>query len=270
MSFFTALSGLKNAQSDLNVVSNNIANADTNGFKKSSVSFADIVAGSSYTNPKLIVGIGAKVEEIKQNFSLGPIEQTGSALDIAINGDGFFTTKSAQSGQINYTRNGGFSIDGQGYVIDGQSNRLQVFPVDSSGNVTSTTPQDAQIPSTNTAGSAFAGVTVGADGNITASFADGSNQIVGKVALASFIAPTGLLQVGSSNWHATGISGTATYGQPGLGQYGQLMSGAIEKSNVDISEELIGLISAQRNFQANAKAIDTESQISQTIINIQH
>ena len=88
------------------------------------------------------------------------------------------------------------------------------------------------------------------------------------VALATFMAPNGLKAVGSSNWQATGFSGAASYGEPGNGQYGALLSGALERSNVDIAEELVGLITAQRNFQANAKAIDTATQISQTVINL--
>ena len=88
------------------------------------------------------------------------------------------------------------------------------------------------------------------------------------VALASFISPTGLKKVGSANWESTGLSGPASYGSPGSGAYGSLLSGALERSNVDIAEELVGLITAQRNFQANAKAIDTATQISQTVINL--
>ena len=103
---------------------------------------------------------------------------------------------------------------------------------------------------------------------ITASYADGTNTAVGMVALATFLAPGGLRQEGSSNWSATGLSGTATYGQPDSGFYGGILSGALERSNVDLSEEMVGLITAQRNFQANAKAIDTATQISQTIINL--
>jgi flagellar hook protein FlgE len=268
MTFYTSLNGLKNAQTDLGVIAHNIANAETNGFKKSRVEFADIVAGSAYSNPKLIQGIGATVEAIQQNFALGPVEQTGSALDVAINGDGFFSTVNAVTGQTFYTRNGSFALDGAGFVHDGSDNRLQVFPVDAAGAVTSTTPIDAQIPATNGAGAQFAGVTVSPNGNVTASYADGSNSIIGKIALASFVAPTGLKQAGSSNWTATGLSGAPTYGEPGGGSYGELLSGALERSNVDIAEELVGLITAQRNFQANAKAIDTASQISQTIINL--
>ncbi|MBA3053404.1 MAG: flagellar hook-basal body complex protein [Sphingomonadales bacterium] len=269
MSFYTSLNGLKNAQTDLAVISHNIANAETTGFKKSNVQFADIVAGSAYANPKMIQGIGATVEAIQQNFALGPIEQTGSALDVAINGDGFFSTVNATTGQTYFTRNGSFTMDGAGFISDPSNNRLQVFPVDPlTGAVTSATPIDAQVPATNGAGAEFAGVTVGSNGDVTASYADGTNAIIGKIALASFVSPTGLRQVGSSNWTANGLSGAPSYGQPGNGQYGELLSGALERSNVDIAEELVGLITAQRDFQANAKAIDTATQISQTIINL--
>ncbi|MES2493159.1 MAG: flagellar hook basal-body protein [Pseudomonadota bacterium] len=266
MSFYTSLNGLKNAQTDLTVISHNIANAETNGFKKSRVEFADIVAGSAYTNPKLIQGIGAAVEAIQQNFALGPIEQTGSALDFAVNGDGFFSTVSSVSGQTYYTRNGSFTMDGGGFIIDGSSNQLQGYAA--SGGVVGTAIGSIQIPAANAAGALFAGVTVNTSGDIIASYADGANTVIGRVALASFVAPNGLKQVGSSNWVSTGISGAANYGQPGSGQYGDLLSGAVERSNVDIAEELVGLITAQRNFQANAKAIDTATQISQTVINL--
>jgi flagellar hook protein FlgE len=267
MSFYTSLNGLKNAQTSLNVISHNIANGETNGFKKSRVEFADIVAGTAYTNPKMIQGVGATVEAIQQNFALGPIEQTGSALDLAINGDGFFATVNATTGQTYYTRSGSFSLDGAGYIHDSSDNRLQVFASNGSGGY-ATTPTSAQIPATNGTGAEFAGVSVTSNGDVTASYADGTNTVIGKVALASFVAPNGLKQVGSSNWVTTGISGAASYGQPGNGQYGELLSGALERSNVDIAEELVGLITAQRNFQANAKAIDTATQISQTIINL--
>ncbi|MEC7400200.1 MAG: flagellar hook-basal body complex protein, partial [Pseudomonadota bacterium] len=90
----------------------------------------------------------------------------------------------------------------------------------------------------------------------------------GAVALASFISPNGLKKVGDANWESTGLSGLPSYGSAGSGAYGKVASGALERSNVDIAEELVGLITAQRNFQANAKAIDTATQISQTVINL--
>lgn len=267
MSFYTSLNGLKNAQTDLGVIAHNIANVETNGFKKGRTEFADIVVASVTSNPRMAQGLGARVEAITQNFSLGPIEQTGSALDIAIGGDGFFTMRSPDGSTL-YTRNGSFGIDGNGYLNDGSDNRLQVFPTDGGGNVTSMTPTDARIPATNAAGAEFAGISIADNGQVVATYADGGQAYVGTVALASFIAPTGLKQLGSSNWEATGLSGAATFGIPNQGAYGSLMSGALERSNVDIAEELVGLITAQRNFQANAKAIDTATQVSQSIMNL--
>jgi flagellar hook protein FlgE len=266
MSFYTSLSGLKNAQTDLNVIAHNIANAETVGFKKSRAEFSDIVAGSAFTNPRMIQGIGSTVETINQNFAIGPIEQTGSALDAAITGDGFFTIKDAVSGDTKFTRNGSFTTDENGFVHDGSNNRLQIFAP--GADPLTDAPIDAEVPAVNGAGATFAGLTIGTDGTVTASYADGTNTVIGQVALASFVSPQGLKQLGSSNWQATGLSGAPTFGVPGSGSFGSLLSGALERSNVDIAEELVSLITAQRYFQANAKAIDTATQISQTVINL--
>jgi flagellar hook protein FlgE len=268
MSFYTSLNGLKNAQTELSVIANNLANAETTGFKKSRINFADIVSGTASSNPKLVKGIGSAVQSIDQNFSLGPTQQTGAALDLAINGEGFFVKVSPVTGKTFYTRNGNFSLDGAGYITDASGDRLQLLPVDATNTVTSLTPQDAITPLTNGAGSDFIGVTVTNDGSVMASYADGTVQSIGKVALAAFVAPNGLLQLGNQDWSATGISGPATYNQPGAARFGNIMSGSLEQSNVDIAEEMVGLITAQRYFQANAKAIDTATQLSQTVINL--
>ncbi len=187
MSFYTSLSGLKNAQTQLNVIAHNLANAETNGFKKSRVDFADIVAGSAYSNPKLIVGIGSTVQAINQNFAIGPLEQTGSALDLAISGDGFFTMKNGATGETVYTRNGAFSIDESGYVNDGNNNRLQLFAIPAAPatiDPSTDTPIDALIPPDNgaTPPAAFAGLSVAEDGTVIASYADGSNSTIGRLA----------------------------------------------------------------------------------------
>lgn len=282
MSFYTSLSGLKNAQTGLSVTANNIANAETLGFKKSRTLFSDLVAGN---NPKMMMGIGSTVQSISQNFGMGPIEQTGGALDMAVNGDGFFTVKNPVTSAVSYTRNGALTVDDNGYVMDGNGNRLQFFAADATGIVQTDpatgqpvdSPVDLQLPANN--GSApsqmsvspaadFAGVTIGTDGTIKVSYADGSNESLGKIALAQFPAINGLKQVGSSNWVATGLSGAAQFGVPGDTGMGTVLSGSIERSNVDITEELVGLITMQRYFQANAKAIDTASQISQTVLNL--
>ncbi len=111
-------------------------------------------------------------------------------------------------------------------------------------------------------------VTISEYGVVSASFSNGDTQALGKVALANFSNPSGLRQLGKSYWSATGVSGEAKLGEAGGNGFGNLSTGAVERSNVDITEELVGLIAAQRNFQANAKSLETSSQISQTIFNI--
>ena len=268
-SFYTSLNGLKNAQTDLGTIAHNIANAETTGFKKSGVEFADLVANGSASNPRMTQGIGATVAGINQNFGLGAIEQTGRSLDIAIDGDGFFAARNPESGQVLFTRNGNFQINDVGEVTDYSGKNLQMFAVDATGTVLNPgATVDAIVPITNVAGADLASITVEKNGLINAAYADGSTESVGRMALATFVAPTGLRPVGSTNWEATGNSGGATFELPGTGRNGQMLAGALERSNVDLAEEMVGLISAQRNFQANAKAIDTATQFSQTIINL--
>ncbi len=269
MGYSISLTGLQNAQTELNVIGNNIANADTNGFKASSAQFANLVAGSAYSNPKDILGIGSTVASIDQDFSQGAIQETGSGLDLAVSGDGFFTVKSAVTGQTSFTRNGSFSLDstgsassGNNYIVDANGNRLQLLAT--SGNGTS----DAAVPTTNTAGAAFSGLTVAANGQVSAAYADGTSTVIGTVALAAFNSPQGLQQTGNADYVATGQSGNPAYGSPGSSQYGNLLSGALEASNVDLSSAMVNLITAQQYFQANAKAIDTNTTVTEAIINL--
>lgn len=268
-SFYTSLNGLKNSETDLRVIANNIANAETAGFKKSNAQFADIVARGSSVDPSLTIGLGATVSSIEQNFSLGSIEQTGRSLDVAINGDGFFTTRNTENGEIFFTRNGNFQLDAGGNMIDSSGQSIQVMPTDASGNLTGTTPVDAAIPTTNAAGAGLNNLTIDQNGIVQASYADGSNEAVGRIALASFPSRDGLLQIGQTKWSASGLSGAPSYGVPSIDGLGNLLSGSLERSNVDLAEEMVALITAQRNFQANARAIDTATTISQTVINLQ-
>ncbi|MFM7402663.1 MAG: flagellar hook-basal body complex protein [Erythrobacter sp.] len=268
MSFFTSLSGLKNAETDLRVIANNIANAETVGFKKSSAQFADLVASGSATDPRRSPGIGATVAGISQDFVLGPLEQTGRSLDLAIDGDGFFALSNPFSGDMTFTRNGNFRLSAAGQLEDSWGNRLQAYPVDATGNPTATVPADVDVPVTNAGGASLANVTVNVRGIIIAAYADGSTSPVAQVALATFPAPNGLRPIGQTKWQSTGDSGAAVFGNPGIGSFGEMISGALERSNVDLAEEMVSLLTAQRNFQANARAIDTATQISTTVINL--
>lgn len=268
-SFYTSLNGLKNSETDLRVIAHNIANSETAGFKKSTVQFADIVSRGSSVDPSLTIGLGATVTEVSQNFSLGSIEQTGRSLDVAINGDGFFSTRNTENGEIFFTRNGNFQLDATGNLLDSVGQSVQVFATDATGTPTGTTPIDATIPTVNAAGAGINNLTIDQNGVIEAAYGDGTSEAVGRIALASFPSRDGLQPIGQTKWTATGRSGDAAYSTPGNDSLGNLLSGSLERSNVDLSEEMVALITAQRNFQANARAIDTATTISQTVINLQ-
>ena len=266
MSFYTSLSGINNAQIELSTISNNLANAQTTGFKQSSTNFADIVAGSAYTNPKLIEGAGSTVTSIEQNFTQGSLQQTGSGLDMAINGQGFFTLKDPVTGQVSYTRNGNFSMDSSGNITSPQNTVLQVFPVNASGTATSTTAVNANVPQADTSGSPLEGTALESNGVLTASYADGTVSNIGMLAMASFPSQTGLRQIGDQTWYATGDSGVASLAAPAVNGNGNVISGELENSNVDVSTQLVDLINAQQYFQSNAKAISTYSQLTTGLI----
>ena len=274
MSFYTSLSGLKGAQTDMSVISNNIANAGSIGFKRSKAQFGDIFASSPTQSTKMIAGQGQRLNGISQQFTQGSYESSEKTLDMAIVGEGMFVVKGdPPREQVTYTRNGAFTATPNRNVIDSTGQKLQLLPVDASGNVTNNTLAGAfdfvlpaGAPSDPTA--QLVNVSIGLDGLVSATFANGEAQVLGKVAMATFPAMEGLRPVGDAHWQSSGESGPPTIDAATNGPMGALRSGALERSNVDITEELVMLIGAQRNFQANAKAIEGASQLSQTIINM--
>lgn len=410
MSFGIALSGIDAAQADLNTVSNNIANSDTTGFKESVTEFSDLYSSSQYGIAATQVGNGVQVAAIAQNFEQGTLQTTGNSLDLALNGQGFFTV--SNGGALSYTRSGNFTTDADGYVVNPQGEKLQVFPPNSDGtfntstttnlqlvtgnssptatttvdmtlnlnsaataptdaadfsatdsesynnsttatvydslgaahtatvyftqagtsnkwnayltvdgqNVPATTPPTAQTLTYNSAGvltspangnisfgtytpstganplamtfnfskstqfgNAFAvnsiqqngytsgqlsGISIDTSGVVEAQFTNGKSTQLGQVALASFADPNGLAQLGNSTWAQTAASGQALYGQANTAGLGGVESGSEEESNVDVTQQLVEMIVAQRAFQANAQMISTQNQITQTIIQI--
>jgi flagellar hook protein FlgE len=271
MSFYTSLSGLKGAQTDLSVISNNLANVGSTGFKKSRAQFGDLFASAPTQTTRMIAGQGTRLNGVVQQFTQGTLEATDKTLDLAIAGEGFFVVKGdPPRAAVTYTRNGAFQVNANRQVVDTMGSTLQLLPVDASGNVTSTalgSSTDFVLPA-NAPGQptvALVNVSVGIDGLVTATYADGSDDVLGKVAMASFTAQEGLRPVGDAHWQSTGppvIDGATN------GPLGTIRSGALERANVDVTEELVALISAQRNFQANAKAIETASNMTQSIIGI--
>lgn len=441
MSFNTAISGLNAAQSDLEVTSNNIANVNTTGFKKSRGEFGDIYATSALGSSSTAIGSGVILQAVSQQFNQGNMNFTSNTLDFGISGDGFFVMSPSATGTERvFTRAGAFGVNADGNVVNSNGQLLQVFPVNNDGTVTSTalsstiplklpdsagTPQatgkvdlginlpagvtplditnfDPKTSNTYTASTSVniydslgdthiaavyfvrdsqatnqwamftyidgekvnlddgtgapidhatfsfgsdgaldastlvptefktlrLGVDAGVDasgnpipldgwsggpdpdqtfiidiannsptqyaspftvnslkqdgfaigrltgldvsdtGIVRASYTNGQTVPVGKIALARFPNPQGLAQIGNTSWAETTGSGEALSGEAGTSSFGSIRSGALELSNVDLTTELVGLITAQRNFQANAKSIETANTITNAIINI--
>lgn len=275
MSFYISLSGLKGAQTDLTVTANNVANVGSNAFKKSKAAFGDIFASSPMQGSNA-TGQGVRLQGVNQQFTQGTLETTDKTLDLAIAGEGFFCVKSPPpSDRVSFTRNGAFGVDNDRYVVDTTGARMLVFPTDpATGDVTSTDPADLtalQLFTTkdnDPLGPQLSGVSISDTGLIAATYADGSVVFVGSVGMANFPSQEGLKQIGDAHWIPSGESGEAFYGEANSGMFGAVRSGTLERSNVDITEELVQMIAAQRNFQANAKAIETANTLTQTITNM--
>jgi flagellar hook protein FlgE len=407
-SFSIALSGLTAASSDLDVTANNVANANTTGFKGSRAEFADVFAAGAVNLNTSQVGEGVRLAATAQQFTQGNISTTSSNLDLAISGDGFFTLQDPSQGIV-YTRNGEFSEDKNGNVVTATGQALQVYPPTANGGFntgaltdlnlqtaqstplattsgtvilnlpagaapptggafdptnpttfnqsTSTTVYDSLgnsypatfyftqtavpntwnvnmtvggslIPTTNTLtfsstgavtppasgaltfpgfaptdgavspmsmtfdfsqSTQFGGgfgvtsitqngfttgqlstVSIDPTGIVSAVYTNGRSTQLGQLALANFPNPQGLKQLGNTNWAETFTSGTSVSGTAGSAGFGNIQSGALEASNVDLTTELVNMITAQRAFQANAQVITTANQLSETVININH
>jgi flagellar hook protein FlgE len=169
MSFYTSLSGLQASQTEMSTISHNLANVSTNGFKKSRTDFADVIASSVSVAPSQQIGSGVMVKGNRQQFAQGNLIQSANALDLAVSGDGFFVVKpETGSSQVNFTRNGGFLVDADRFVVDSNGSHLQVYPVDGSGSVVATGLQSAislQLPETSGTAAPTKTVTLGVNLN---------------------------------------------------------------------------------------------------------
>jgi len=399
MSFQTGLSGLNASSRNLDVIGNNIANANTVGMKSSRTEFADLVASSIGGGGSGSGGIGVSIATTSQQFSQGNINVTGNDLDVAINGNGFFQL-TMPDGSPAYTRNGAFKLDNLGHVVTNTGAMVMGYPTDSTGTPTSSTIQALTLPTgspiaasqTSTIGASFnldtravigaplttygtsltaydsqgvaipvslfmqktgvdtwalftdptssatatssniatlnfsssgllqstvpatptiniqspnsvigtfsaaldisnatqygaafsvsnltqdgftsgdlVSTKIGSDGVLTARYSNGQSQAAGQIALADFRNSQGLTPAGGGNWLATNASGQAVQGAAGLGKFGSLTSGALEESNVDLTAELVNMMTAQRAYQANAQTIKTQDQVMSTLVNL--
>jgi flagellar hook protein FlgE len=278
-SLFSAISGLRANQTMLDVTGNNIANANTVGYKSSNVLFQDtlsqmLTAGSAPngnsggTNP-IQVGLGVQVGGTMTNFGQGIAQATGKAENLMISGDGLFVVKRGQEDL--YTRAGAFNFDSEGNLVTADGDKVQGFAGDGAGGIdTSGVPTDINIPDlvspdpTNP----LTSWSIGTDGVITGAYSDGTKVPLFQVAIANFANPAGLDKVGDTSYRASTNSGAVQLGSPGSGRNGTLMSGSLEGSNVDLAQEFTNLIIAQRGFQATSRVITTSDQVLEELVNL--
>ncbi len=279
-SLFSGISGLRVNQTMLDVTGNNIANANTIGFKGSTTVFQDTLsqmltgaAGANDqtggVNPRQ-VGLGVQVAATSTNFNQGSAQTTGRATDLMIQGDGFFVVR--QGGENLYTRAGSFTFDEEGTLVTPTGNRVQGYELDGDGNATGGLVDirldDAMAVPAVPAGVEMTSYNIGGDGKIRGIYSDGVQRELGQLALADFANPMGLEKVGETSFRVSANSGDPELGVAGEGRRGNLMGGALEMSNVDLAAEFTNLILAQRGFQASSRVITTSDQVLEDLVNI--
>lgn len=249
----TAATGMQAQQNNLDVVSNNLANVSTNGFKKSRAEFEDLMyqthkepgqaSGLNSVSPTGVqVGLGVKTGAIQKDFTFGSAIMTKNPFDIQIEGSGFFQIQTPDGGMA-YTRDGAFKKDAQGRLSDKNGNLLipQItIPPEASGVDISSAGEVKIIQNLNDA-----------------------PQTVGQIDIANFVNPAGLKSVGKNLFVQTASSGQAIVARPGTAGTGGLAQGQLEGSNVNIAEEMINMITAQRAYETNSKAIQAADQMLQ-------
>lgn len=277
-SLFAGISGMRVNQIMLDVTGNNIANANTVGFKSSSTVFQDtlsqmLTAGSAAnanrggTNP-IQVGLGVQVGSTSTSFAQGSNQTTGRGTDLMIQGDGFFVVQNGN--QLSYTRAGAFGWDDTRTLVTPGGGRVQGYTTfDAAGNHTGV-PGDITLPTDNgaTPPQQLSSYEIGRDGKVICTFEDDSKQTIGQVAMADFANPMGLSKAGETSFVASASSGTPTVGVSGEGRLGELSPGSLEMSNVDLAAEFTNLILAQRGFQASSRVITTSDQVLEDLVNI--
>jgi flagellar basal-body rod protein FlgG len=256
LSLYSAATGMEAQQLNLNTIANNLANVNTPGFKRSKIEFQDLLyqkprasgadsGGGNIVPTGIEVGNGARVASTSKVFTQGQLTNSGEKLDVALQGDGFFEVQ-RPDGTIAYTRDGSFKTNAQGQVVttDGLPvlSGFQPIPAGASS------------------------VAISGDGTVTVQSAQGTTSF--RLTLTRFSNPAGLRSMGSNLYEETAASGTPETGNPGEQGFATTMQGYVEASNVNIVEEMVNLIVAQRAYEVNSKSIQASDEMLQNVANL--
>jgi flagellar basal-body rod protein FlgG len=257
-SLYTAATGMDAQQTKMDTIANNLANANTTGFKKTRADFEDLLS-ETIRSPQeatpqggvapapLQVGLGVRTAATTRSFSQGDFTQTDNPMDVAIEGAGFFRV-TRSNGELGYTRAGNFKVDSEGRFVTQRGELVEPRI---------TVPQNATS------------VTISADGNVTAAVpGEVRPQELGQLELVTFVNPAGLEAIGGNMYVETTASGTPTISRPGENGTGAVTQGFLESSNVKAVEEMVSMISTQRSYELNSKVIQTADQMLQRLTNL--
>jgi flagellar basal-body rod protein FlgG len=244
-------------QTNLDNVANNLANVNTTAYKKSTAEFQDLfyqtvrapgtaVSADTTTPTGVQVGVGVKTASVHKEFAQGASKPTGNPMDLLVNGDGFFSVQK-ENGEIAYTRDGSFKIDAQGRMLTSSGHLLQ--------------PAITIPPNT-------AGVTISPTGSVVARDNEGKTNQIGQIELVNFINASGLSAMGGNLYQATDASGAPVQGTPGTNGLGMLEQGHLEASNVNVVNEMVNMIQAQRAYEMNSKVMSAADQMLQVSNNV--
>ena len=250
-SLWIAKTGMTAQQTQLDVISHNLANVSTNGFKRNNAVFEDLI----YQNLRQVgaqndeqnqlptglhLGLGVRTVATSRTFTQGSLQQSNNSLDVAINGNGFFEVN-LPDGTIGYTRDGSFQLDAQGRMVTSSG-----LPV---ANGITVPPNAIKV-------------SISADGIVSATLpGNPAPQQLGNIAMSSFVNPAGLEPVGQNMYKESAASGQPQQGTPGTNGLGYIKQGFLEASNVNVVEELVSMIQTQRAYEMNSKAIQTSDQM---------
>ena len=254
-----SVSGLNAYATALEVVSDNIANTGTTGYKAETTSFADMVAGyySTGTSATEREGSGASVIDVSKDFSSGSINTTGTWSDMALVGNGFFNVKDS-SGATSYTRDGSFSMDSSGYLVNAEG--YQVLGSDGNAIQVETDPSNPK----------YSNYYANSSGQIYGNPVDGGDAVAigSPLRVTTFANPNGLVRSGQNMYTQGYDSGTAVNGTAGDGIRGTVSDYSLEGSNVDLASEMVKMISYQADYNANSKSITTANNMIETVLNL--
>lgn len=249
----TAATGMQAQQTNMDVIANNLANVNTTGFKRSRAEFEDLMyqtqkepgaaSGLNAISPTGVqTGLGVRTSAIQKDFEIGSAKQTKNPLDLQIEGPGFFPVQ-LSDGQIGYTRDGSFKRDPGGRIVDRNGNALQpeiLIPPDATG------------------------IDISANGQVSITAGNSTiPQNIGQIQLVNFVNPAGLKALGKNVFVPSAASGLPQQGQPGQSGMGQVAQFQIESSNVNIVDEMVNMITAQRSYETNSKVIQASDQMLQ-------